>query len=70
MALQPLTPVFRALAASFQVVSNNVRDASSVCIARSIAANPDADLLASLLSNGLAFAAASAERRSINLVNI
>ena len=69
VALQPLTPVFRALAASFQVVSNNVRDASSVCIARSIAANPDADLLASLLSNGLAFAAASAARRSINLVN-
>ena len=69
VALQPLTPVFRALAASFQVVSNNVRDASSVCIARSIAANPDADLLASLLSNGLAFAAASAERRSMNLVN-
>ena len=69
VALQPLTPVFRALAASFQVVSNNVRDASSCRIARSIAANPDADLVASLLSNGLASAAASAERRSMNLVN-
>ena len=68
MALEALTPVFRSLASSVQVVSNNVRDVSSARLARAIAPYPHADIVSTFCDNGASLAAVSAERRSLKLV--
>ena len=57
MALEALTPVFRSLASSVQVVSNNVRDVSSARLARAIAPYPHADIVSTFCDNGASLAA-------------